>query len=44
LSASEVAELYRNPFGIIQPTFSVWWYSGIGGGSIVPILVNIQNQ
>ena len=31
LSASEIAELYRNPFGIIQPTFSVWWYSGIGG-------------
>ena len=31
LSASEIAELYRNPFGIFQPTFSVWWYSGIGG-------------
>ena len=31
LSASEVAELYRNPFGMFRPTFSVWWYSGIGG-------------
>ena len=31
LSAGEVADLYRNPFGIIQPTFPVWWYSGIGG-------------
>ena len=31
LSAGEIADLYRNPFGIIQPTFSVWWYSGIGG-------------
>ena len=31
LSASEIAKLYNNPFGIIQPTFSVWWYSGIGG-------------
>ena len=31
LSAGEIADLYRTPFGIIQPTFSVWWYSGIGG-------------
>ena len=31
LSAGEITKLYNNPFGIIQPTFSVWWYSGIGG-------------
>ena len=31
LTAGEIADLYTNPFGIIQPTFSVWWYSGIGG-------------
>ena len=31
LTAGEIAELRSNPFGIIQPTFSVWWYSGIGG-------------
>ena len=31
LSASEVTDLCSNPFGLSQPTFSVWWYSGIGG-------------
>ena len=31
LSAGEIQDLYVNPFAIIQPTFSVWWYSGIGG-------------
>ena len=31
LSAREIADLYTNPFGMSQPTFSVWWYSGIGG-------------
>ena len=31
LTASEIQKLNYDPFGIIQPTFSVWWYSGIGG-------------
>jgi len=31
LSASEIAELYRNPFCFIQEAFPVWWYGGIGG-------------
>ena len=31
LSASEVAALSAKPFGMFRPTFSVWWYSGIGG-------------
>ena len=44
LSAREIQDLHSNPFGMFQPTFSVWW-GGIGGEeSIVPILVNIQNQ
>ena len=42
LSAREIQDLHSNPFGMFQPTFSVWW-GGIGG-SIVPILINIQNQ
>jgi len=31
LSPGEIQDLYSNPFGMFQPTFSVWWYSGIGG-------------
>ena len=31
LSSREIADLYAKPFGMFRPTFSVWWYSGIGG-------------
>ena len=31
LTPGEITELYINPFGMFRPTFSVWWYSGIGG-------------
>ena len=31
LTAREIEDLYNLQFGLFQPTFSVWWYSGIGG-------------
>ncbi len=40
LSASQIAQLYREPFGMFEPVFPVWWGGGIGappagGGQVI---------